>query len=1570
MANKGDVDLVIRARNEASKSLDAINKALSTLVGSQDQAGASSEKLSKSLDQIATVATTVGNAYTKIQTDSDKAAVALARQESVLNENKASYEALAKQMEAAARVQDKLAQKSKALAAEQAKVQNDANYGPFQADRIKELAAAQEEANRGAAAAALAQQQLAKQMSRVGATVEAQQAAFQQSFYSFQDLAGNADKAAAALDKVRAAQSAAGKAAADAAAEQDKAAAAMAASAAAAAAGQDKAAAAQARRAALELRRSLQDAATGAQGGWQEAQQGIRGLVQTMAQVGPPTREQAANMAALSSAAAANKQAYREAQVAIEQYTRVLRDPKADPGTLAAAYDRARAALAGVRNTMVDVSSIAMRTAQAVREVGSSGNTAAGGTSNLDRSLQSLFSNSRRSLSMFQRLRGEVLALASSFVGLYATIEGGRKVLEASMNMQAVESRLNVVTGGDQAKTAQEMTWVRKESERLGFSLTTLAGEWSKFAVSAQASNFTMDQTRKIFTSVSEAGRVLKLDSTRMESAFVALTQMMSKGTIQMEELRQQLGEHIPGAFALMAQAAGVSGAELTKMMEKGQLTSDYLIKFADVLDKRFGPQLSKSLQMTQAELGRFQTAMTLALNKIADAGLLDAFTEALRDLQKVLRSTEAEAWFERIGSAAGALIKMLMAVGKNLDIILAALVAVGAAKGVAYVMQLVQGFITLRATIAAATTATAGLSAATAAIGGPIGIIIGIAAGAFALLATRVKESETAMISAKRSVEEITTAYRNGANSAKEWADAMKGLSNLQIDRDLATLKTKMKSELEEIFQPFGRAFMTRARASDSPLKGVYEEIQKLAEGARNGTIPIEQFTKRLDEIGKAHPQLAELALRMQDSAKKAGETEQALAKFQASIRLMRGEATEADKKLLGLADATKSLSDAQNDGAKSMDKYTAAMDRLAKNVPDLKRAMEYKASVDQIGKDLQAAFDAAGDDESLKNAALDRANKALAALREGYDSALIKEFSNTRGDALEKSVQLLKGFESFRSTPYWDVNAYRVGYGSDTVTLDDGSIQKVVQGMTVTQEGALRDLVRRIGEFQDTVKRQVGSDRFSAFSADQQAALTSIAYNYGSLPKRIIDAVKYGTNEEIAKAVRGLAGDNGGVNRNRRNAEADILARSTANLVASTEKIASDRDDKVSKVLADLTVEIKKGSLSKRDQYIEDALKKIAAEPGKPAPSAAQVNQVREAAGRAYDEKEGVETQQKILALQQQIAQSKAGISREEFIANNARKDGVNLLTEQGQKYALLQGQIYDRENAEKRVNALQALRKELQEQITFQQNQGNPEAANGMIASLTAVNTQLKEAIANAVKFYQTMGGEGADLAVMKLKNLNNSIVTTAKVTLDAKQINQDFASGAVTAFSSMAEAMAGWIDGTKSGKEAIRDIGQAFLKFAADFLMKIAQMILQQAIFNAISGAFGGGGGGGIGGFISGLFHDGGVVGQGGGQRLAQPGWFTNAVRYHTGGIAGLRPNEVPAILERNEEVLTRDDPRHVMNGGMGQAAAPNIKIVNAIDAGDFVSQGLATDVGQTAFLNFMRANRSAVKGALG
>ena len=144
------------------------------------------------------------------------------------------------------------------------------------------------------------------------------------------------------------------------------------------------------------------------------------------------------------------------------------------------------------------------------------------------------------------------------------------------------------------------------------------------------------------------------------------------------------------------------------------------------------------------------------------------------------------------------------------------------------------------------------------------------------------------------------------------------------------------------------------------------------------------------------------------------------------------------------------------------------------------------------------------------------------------------------TSGDM---TTNLIKEREGFIEKPKYDVNAYRAGYGSDTVTLPDGSVQKIEPGMRVSREDAERDLQRRINtEFVPKAAAKVGEENWARLPENVRASLTSVAYNYGTIPSRIVPAVQSGNPEAIAKAIESLADDNKGINAGRRMQEANI--------------------------------------------------------------------------------------------------------------------------------------------------------------------------------------------------------------------------------------------------------------------------------------------------------------------------------------------------------------------------------------------------------------------------------------------
>jgi GH24 family phage-related lysozyme (muramidase) len=171
----------------------------------------------------------------------------------------------------------------------------------------------------------------------------------------------------------------------------------------------------------------------------------------------------------------------------------------------------------------------------------------------------------------------------------------------------------------------------------------------------------------------------------------------------------------------------------------------------------------------------------------------------------------------------------------------------------------------------------------------------------------------------------------------------------------------------------------------------------------------------------------------------------------------------------------------------------------------------------------------------------------RALASLAAKAGTAIANDglkYRGAAGPAPKDAATLIRSFEGYRDTPYWDVNAHRVGYGSDTVTRADGTVERVQQGMKIDREDAERDLARRINqEFVPGIVKMVGAEKWGRLSDPAKASLASVAYNYGSLPFVVANAVVTGGPEQIAQAVDSLKDHNGGINAGRRAKEAAII-------------------------------------------------------------------------------------------------------------------------------------------------------------------------------------------------------------------------------------------------------------------------------------------------------------------------------------------------------------------------------------------------------------------------------------------
>lgn len=211
------------------------------------------------------------------------------------------------------------------------------------------------------------------------------------------------------------------------------------------------------------------------------------------------------------------------------------------------------------------------------------------------------------------------------------------------------------------------------------------------------------------------------------------------------------------------------------------------------------------------------------------------------------------------------------------------------------------------------------------------------------------------------------------------------------------------------------------------------------------------------------------------------------------------------------------------------------------------------------------------------------------------------------------------------------------------------------------------------------------------------------------------------------------------------------------------------------------------------------------------------------------------------------------------------------------------------------------------------------------------------------------------DAMEAAARRQRESHSQLLSFARDGMDAvKQIDQL----AVSSFSNLENAFAGFVTGTKTAKDAFHDMAIAIL---ADLTRMIVRMQVTAPLARAIGGAFGGGassagistgtvaaGGQGIVGVAPfAVGHSGGLATELSGRRWASVDDFIGAPRFHDGKEPWDSSSEMPAIIRKDEEVITRADPRHILNGGGG--GAPPINLSIQIDARGADTAGLNSAV---------------------
>lgn len=494
---------------------------------------------------------------------------------------------------------------------------------------------------------------------------------------------------------------------------------------------------------------------------------------------------------------------------------------------------------------------------ETLRNLESASVLAVGPLSGLGARIRSIGAIAGRSTFFMVGLLAGITAAIVGFSKLASAAVAAGRVFETSM------ARFEASSGS--LKTARkEMAFVIKTAQTLGLRIDTSAKAFSRLTAATRGTSLEGQGARKVFLAVSKAAAALRLGAGEVEGTFRAIEQIMSKGSVQAEELRGQLGERLPGAFRIAAESMGVTTRELGEMLKSGEVLSDeFLPKFAAALEEAFGEAALKNVDSFQG-----------SMNALANEGLL--FSRAFNEVANVSGIF--------IGAIKG-VTSVIKTLRTNLNNIIAALVGIGAGMLVAFGPQVLGAIIAVAKALKAATLAMIAWNLALAA--NPLGAVL---TGVVKLIAA-VTVGVAAFFGMKSVLDDITSSLDDvddalddvggGINAVGALGQEFKTLSDEIKDAqaelkvyeealgfvgrigvnniDLLITRFETMAKVEGLAQPALEALSAQLSGMSAFVVPLTNDVDDLADAYFRFVVAVENAKARTDKVTTSNEALAE---------------------------------------------------------------------------------------------------------------------------------------------------------------------------------------------------------------------------------------------------------------------------------------------------------------------------------------------------------------------------------------------------------------------------------------------------------------------------------------------------------------------------------------------------------------------------------------------------------------------------------------------------------------------------------------------------------------------------------------
>lgn len=287
-----------------------------------------------------------------------------------------------------------------------------------------------------------------------------------------------------------------------------------------------------------------------------------------------------------------------------------------------------------------------------------------GDTSGLDRTDKAI-KKTTTSLQKMSKSTGMLGSLSNKLFrgfNLSNLWNGAMGYIQFEKDLGAIHSRFYALTK-DHKQASEEFDYIRNVAKDTAMDIKKTADSYSIFYASTR-NTLGKEGARGVFEDWTRVGRVLHLSEYQFERVTYALREMASKGAIYSQDLRMQIGTHVPNAMGLAQKAAeqmGITGTdwfEKLQKMAKGntKVTTEFVKLFSKEARKAYGGEQAFREAMKQPDA----LAQTIK-NTAFDIGYTFSKAGGGYMVVKILegvRDTIAKIPFDRITKVLGVIAK------------------------------------------------------------------------------------------------------------------------------------------------------------------------------------------------------------------------------------------------------------------------------------------------------------------------------------------------------------------------------------------------------------------------------------------------------------------------------------------------------------------------------------------------------------------------------------------------------------------------------------------------------------------------------------------------------------------------------------------------------------------------------------------------------------------------------------------------------------------------------------------------------------------------------------------------